>query len=167
MRPISRIKKLEAAVACEACELRDRLVRTLGELSTAWGLKAAPGVVRAVRCDFCGARKDVYLSGMTPDEIADMMRAEELYWRGEMCSPEFAQAQERALAGLGRALREFWGEHFAEVEPYREEYREALNAIRQMPVPYLCRVPGCACEYPKTLERWKANCKANGYEVAA
>jgi hypothetical protein len=30
---------------------------------------------------------------------------------------------------------------------------------------YLCRVTGCECAYPKTIEEWRGRAAANGYRV--
>jgi hypothetical protein len=165
----TRIGKLERAVACEACEARDRFVKALGARFEAWGVKSdEPGFEVQAPCDWCGARRSARLVGVSISEAADFEEMDALYWRGEMCLPEFEPARNSALSALKRATRERYGEaNAAEAERMVAEYNRTLDAIRQPPLPYLCRVPGCVCNYPKTIVEWTANVRANGYSVAA
>jgi hypothetical protein len=105
--------------------------------------------------------------GMTAEGVAAFDLADRLYRNGAVCSPEFARASESCRAMMQQAEETFYGEHFAEADRLCDEYKAALDAIRRAPLPYLCRVAGCDCALPKTLEEWRAWCRGEGLELAA
>jgi hypothetical protein len=110
---------------------------------------------------------EVGLYGMTAEEVADYDLTDRLYEGGAVCAPEFEDVARRCCDAMKRAEEVFFGEHFAEVDRLVDEYKARLDAIRRAPRPYLCRVPGCSCTLPKTLDEWRAFCRGEGLEVAA
>jgi hypothetical protein len=51
-----------------------------------------------------------------------------------------------------------------------EEYEREVDDICSRAVPrfhYLCRVPGCECNYPETEAEFLANVRAAGLEVVS
>lgn len=163
----ARLEKVERAVGigepCEACEAREAAWAWTVEHDRAWGIEPY-NTDRAAcipsRCYWCGAAE--YVShNFTPAEAADFATLDGCFWRGDLCQHKALRAS--VLASIDRHTAKRYGEHADEVRANSEEYGEALRAIEKAPLPYLCRVPGCECEYPKTLTEWQKNVTANGY----
>lgn len=163
----ARLARVEKALACESCEARAELVAYLRELDA---LRAEPPKIAgtsAIRCEWCGVRV-TFTYEVGDEELAHALeRMDVLFWQGLICTPEYAEQRAVAFGDAARERFARYGEHAAEVEAALEAHGRRLDAIKQPPMPYLCRVPGCRCAYPKTLDEWRANIRARGYRVAA
>jgi hypothetical protein len=170
----SRLKKIEKALGvgghCEACQLTEAFVARMAELEKSLGIWRRPpegGRTVRITCLWCNAPRDIYCGDLTRKEAAEFEESEGFYRRGLLCSPEYEPLRARVSDALERTSRAYYGAHWETCEPLRREYIEQLKAIRAAGVPYLCRLPGCACDFPKTLDEWRRNAQANGYRVAA
>lgn len=170
----SRLERAEHQLGiggeCEACEVRDRFTKRLARRFEEWGVSAEDGGAPTIetRCDWCGAARTARLVGHTIEEAADFERMDAMYWAGEMCLPEYAPLKAAVLGRLRRAAVERYGEeHAGEIAERVAAYNAELDLIRRPPLPYLCRVENCECEYPKTFAEWRRNAQANGYKVRA
>lgn len=164
----ARISKLERALECEACKARAELTEYLRELDeVARGGPPKIGGRGAVRCEWCGARV-TFTYEVGDDEFAHALeRMDALFWQGRMCAPEYDEARALAYGDAARERFARYGDRAGEVEEALEAYKRRLEAIRQPPTPYLCRVPGCRCAFPKMLAEARANARAKGFRSAA
>ena len=168
----TRVKRLETVAGiggpCEACELSAAYDAWLGELTRAWGIPTQPQDRRIkVSCVWCARVTTFPAAGFTPEEVAAYERSDALFWRGEMCAPEAERLREIVAAAEARMMRERYGDHAEDVRRLIAEYGEGFEAITEMraATAYLCRVPGCGCEYPKTFDEWRELVTANGCTV--
>lgn len=173
---LNRLERAEQAAGlvggdglCEACELRVEWFARMVEKDRAWGLEpysTDPARCIRGRCYWCGVAI-LIVHVLSPAEAADFERWEAYYWRGEACGPEYEALRASVHAAIDRALEARYGEHADEMRADAREYGEALAALRQAPMPYVCRRPGCDCDAPKTLAEWHRRVTANGYRVKA
>ena len=172
MKLAAKLGKLERVAGiggpCEACELAADFDARLGELMREWGIPppAQGGRIRS-SCTWCARVTYFPAAGYTPGEVAAFERTDALYWRGELCLPEYDRLGKIVQATEPRMLRERFGGHADEVLRLKDKYREACDRLREMraATAYLCCVPGCTCEFPKTLDEWRERVEARGYAV--
>lgn len=167
-----RLAKLEQAAGlcgpCQACALDRAFDARLGELSRSWGIPP-PSKARLMRvsCSWCAGGISYPAADFTPEEVAAFERCDALYWRGEVCAPEFTRVRGMMAAAGERVLVARFGEHAEDVRRLMDEYGKSFDGITEMRAgcAYLCRLPGCECEYPKTFDEWRENVTANGFTV--
>jgi hypothetical protein len=164
-----QIGRIEEAAACEYCAASDAHIRRELELRRSLGMPtpdpAAPTMRLREMC--CGRFRNYPAQGFTPAEVADFARWDEMYWRGEVCRPEYVEFNDRLRDAVERVIAAEYGEHLATLERIREDFRAEIGCVTQAPLPYLCRVPGCGCDLSKTLDQWRREAKAKGFRVAA
>lgn len=168
-----RVEKIEQATGinepCPVCVATLRLNKRAAELQRALNLPL-PDASRMMRlrCFYC-QREEVYPVGsFTPEEIAAFEADSIFYARGEMCRPEAKRAADMMLEAVERMTATYYGEHADKFQAILDDYMAEVfgDAFRFRAVSaYLCRVPGCGCDYPRTLAEWRKNVTENGYQI--
>lgn len=159
-----RVEKIEQATGinepCEVCDAIDRCAKRVVELQYQLGIesdKRAP-VIKHFRCAWCLRDTVLDVVEYTEEERALVDRIEEGYANGTYCADP--SLWDELAAAFDRVDREKYGAHY---DRFREIY-DACNAeieevmTRRAPRNlYLCRVPGCSCNSPKTEAEWLRN----------
>lgn len=155
---------------CEGCEARKRFEVRAWELAQSLGLPLLDDSQSfRLACVFC-AEPIIYPVGhFTPDEVAAFEAHDGFYWRGELCLPAARAADEAQRAACDRAAVLHYGDHAGDFRRISDDYAAELRNLKTMRLStaYVCRVPGCECEFPKTVEMWRTNVEVNGYRVDA
>lgn len=164
----ARAAGVEGVAACEDCARSERLRRESERLRESLGLPDPTDAPRLqMRATCCGRDLTIRAVGFTPADCERFQRWEALYWQGAICSPEFVGLNDWLRDKLDSAAREQYGQHAPAFAELYAEHQAAVESSRQAPIPYLCRVPGCRCAYPKTLAAWRENVRSNGVQVPA
>jgi hypothetical protein len=91
------------------------------------------------------------------------MRA--VYPAGTLCLPENKTLYDELTAAFERVEREVYGEHYETLRETFDIFLDELAEISTRRAPrlkYICRVSGCACTYPKTLDEYNRRLKVRG-----
>lgn len=168
----SRLEKLESVLGinqpCEVCVLAGEFSKRSEEMRQALNLPTTKAALTMQSsCQWCARPVTILAPGFTARECAIYERMLALSDAGEMCLPEYGQLEAALEEAFSRQRRECYGKHVADFEKLYADFLAKLEAVRQPPRPRLCRVPGCACAHPKTLDEWRANVRAKGFRVAA
>lgn len=166
MKAENRIRKIEEATGinepCPVCEHIDDLEPRLLALAARLGVQLPQpfGPKMAFPCYYCPRVKYLEVGEFSVSERVLFERLESAFTEGWLCMPENSTIREEIGMAIERISRAKWGEHHAKVEAVCDEHLEELKQICAHLIPrriYVCRVPGCGCEYPKTEEEWHRN----------
>lgn len=167
MKAENRIRKIEEATGinepCEVCEASNEFARRVQEFLEAHNIKrleTQPSDILTIACAWCLRPVRVSLIGFTLSERVLYERMDAVYEAGTLCEPGNATLHSELDAAFKRLSQEWYGEHAGEYEQLVEECSQKIDEIAARKAPrkiYLCRVPGCECQYPKTEEEWHRN----------
>lgn len=171
----SRLGKLEEATGinepCEVCETVGRFTKSAVELLNRIGIvDRTPSAITSITCAWCLRPITVDVAEYTLSERVLFERLDAAYTNGTFCLPENKTLWDEVTAALDRSARKKYGQHYERYRELEDKCHSEINEIATRRAPlkmYLCRVAGCACEYPKTEAEWRANAKAKGLHLAA
>jgi hypothetical protein len=170
----SRVEKLEEACGvnqpCEFCDFMEKQNRRWTETLTRYGYQS-PALkesdIRLCPCAWCGRPVKTSFANFTASERALFDRMEATGRDGTMCALENATLFDEIFAACKRADAITFGEAYQaqEVQELKaamlKETIDLTNALADrgiMPrLHYICRVDGCACNYPKSESEYQAN----------
>lgn len=155
---------------CPACEAARRYDARCTELARSLGIPPLDASrTYRLNCPFCRGALFYPVGFFTPEEVAAFVTFDGYYFRGEMCLPEAEEARKAEEAAADRAAEFHYGALRPAYERLLEKYRTEMDEIKTMRLSaaYLRRVPGCECDYPKTVEEWRESVEANGWRVDA
>jgi hypothetical protein len=159
-----RVKRLEIQTGinepCEVCDAVREFGARLDELAEQHGARDdTPPVMMTLRCAWCLTPVRYNVAIYAPADRALFERNETAYRDGLYCLPENLDLYEETEAAFRRAARERFAACYDEYERLTAESNARIDDIARRKAPrlmYLCRVPGCQCEAPKTPEEWRA-----------
>ena len=161
-----RIERAEAATFCVACQMPPDFFAEYIDIRRRAGLPLACSAADTFgsRCAYCGIVRRVPVMDFAPAERELIVRCSEAYDEGTHCLPEIEAAMAERDELFKRKDAELYGPLFAEIEDFHARARVFLEKeVEDMRpvVPYLCRVAGCECDYPKTLAEWRERVAEN------
>ncbi len=170
----ARLRQLEKATGinepCPVCEIMEEWgVRIGAECEAAGGTcRDYPFVPFAEFCPYCARERVTNAGAFTEGEREVMRRYDAAFREGTVCALDKAGVDAEIAAMFERRGQEVYGAFYDRWRELREEQERAVDEVARRVAPryhYLCRVAGCACEYPKTEYQWVENSRANGYAV--
>ncbi len=169
----SRLAKLEYTSGindpCVVCDAIERHGRRAGELAERLGIASEPKgkAMVLLTCKWCLRGKEYNLYSFTVSERALMEKMELAYESGTLC--EHPTLHDEIEAMFERAFRRNRGAHYEQFQKLEAEWQSEFDRVIIGVVPrfhYLCRVPNCSCDHPKTDEEWERNVRASGLRAA-
>lgn len=161
----TRVGKLEQVTGinepCEICEAVNKYTERIVALRKSLGIALRPvkSVRINVRCGWCCASHSCDVGEYTTTERALWERIKEADQSGTFCLPENRNLFDDLFAAIDRLAREDYGAHYNLYKELSDECNAKIQRVASRNVPrsiYLCRVPGCKCDYPKTEAEWHA-----------
>jgi hypothetical protein len=158
-----RIKKAEEQTGinepCPVCDLQARLEARIEEFERSIGItptRPRPCDVAYGPCSWCLRPREINLTDHSISERALWEKWDALHDAGLRCAHKDVKAELDAM--LEATGRRKYGEHYDTYAAMLDEFSSSLRGLRGIPKRiYLCRVPGCQCNYAKTLEEAHAN----------
>lgn len=165
-----RVENLEIASGinetCPACELSILYERRAEEMTSALGIslpKPSEKDLMRVRCIWCWRSHNYNMKGYTQSERALCERVDIVYEQGTLCASENTTLLDETQAAHERVTRERYGAHYEAFRGLFDERNRELSKVAEKHVlrqPYLCRIEGCGCDYPKSVEEYLATMPA-------
>jgi hypothetical protein len=165
----TRVSKLEEATGinepCEVCEASSRLSAKITDFNRSIGFKRdkpGPGDLANKVCAWCLRSVATNYAGYSISLRVLFERCEAAFDQGAYCALENETLMEELEAACELQEREWYGTYYESVKALIDEYRAEVEEIFTRTAPrkiYLCRVPACMCDYPKTEKEWQSNVK--------
>ena len=161
-----RIGRIEAATICVACQMPPDFFAEYISIRRRAGLPLSVDLADTYPslCAYCGIVRRVPLMDFLPAERELIVRCSDAYDEGTFCLAEIESAFAERDELFKRKDAELYGPLLAEITDFHRRGRalqEKELAARRPVVPYLCRVEGCGCDYPKTVEEWRERVDEN------